>query len=274
MSKSENQYISLRIPVSAEYEAVFSHLYYAENKSSDTISKTFFPSYQTLLVFNFGNSVTLHTENNTDFTINRCFVLGPVKKQFIYTLPPNASILVANFKDDAFYRIFGHASVAEKFPLHPDELVNKNCFTYVWTELNKMADIDDRVDFILNFCKIHLQERNTIAEKLAKHTDENQSPIKYWANQENQTERNIQHQYKKYFGYSAKEFSRYQRFIKAVHIIQNTLNSFNKVDWFDVIDQCGYYDQSQLIRDFKQYLNISPTQYLKFQQDICMAGSD
>lgn len=274
MTKYDNQYVSLRIPVLEEYEVIFSHLYYAENKSSASISKTFFPSYQTLLVFNFGNSVTLTTESNTDITVNRCFVLGPVKKQFIYTLPPNSSILVANFKDDAFYRIFGQASVAEKLPLHPDELVNKNCFTYVWAELNKMADLDDRVDFILNFCKIHLRERNTIAEKLANHTNESQSPIKYLADQQNQTERNIQHQYKKYFGYSAKEFNRYQRFIKAVQIIQNTLNSSNKVDWFDVIDQCGYYDQSQLIRDFKQYLNISPTQYLKFQQDICMAGFD
>ena len=274
MSKSENQYVSLRIPVSEEYEAIFSHLYYAENISSDTISKTYFPSYQTLLAFNFGNSVTLTTENNTELTVDRCVVLGPVKKQFIYTLPPKSSILVANFKDDAFYRFFGHAAVAEKLPLHPDELVNKDCFTYVWTELSKMSDIYDRVDFILNFCKTHLRERSTIAEKLANHTDENQSPIKYVANQQNQTERNIQHQHKKYFGYSAKEFSRYQRFIKAVQIIQNTLSSSNKVDWFEVIDQCGYYDQSQLIRDFKQYLNSSPTQYLKFQQDICMAGGE
>ena len=271
---TENQYISLRIPVPLEYEDVFSHFYFAENKSSETISKTFFPSYQTLLVFNFGNNVILQTEKNTDIAVNRCFVLGPVKKQFIYTLLPNASILVANFKDDAFYRIFGHASIAEKIPLDPDELVNKNCFTYVWEKLNKMADMEDQVDFILNFCRIHLRERNIIAQKLANHTDENQSPIKYIANQQNQTERNIQHQYKKYFGYSAKEFSRYQRFIKAIEIIQNTLSSSNKVDWFDVIDQCGYYDQSQLIRDFKHYLNISPTQYLKFQQDICIAGSD
>jgi AraC-like DNA-binding protein len=274
MTKYDNQYISSRIPVSEEYEAIFSHLYYAENISSDAISKTFFPSYQTLLVFNFGNSVTLTTESKTELTVNRCFVLGPVKKQFIYTLPPNSSILVANFKDDAFYRIFGQASVAEKSPLHPDELVNKNCFTYVWAELNKMADLDDRIAFILKFCKDHSRERTALAEMLATYTDENQSPIKYLADQQNQTERNIQHQYKKYFGYSAKEFSRYQRFIKAVQIIQNTLNSSNKVNWFDVIDQCGYYDQSQLIRDFKQYLNSSPTQYLKFQQDICMAGSD
>jgi AraC-like DNA-binding protein len=274
MTENENQYISLRIAVPTEYEDVFSHFYFAENKSSETISKTFLPSYQSLLVFNFGEKITLQTTNNRHITVNRCFVLGPVKKPFIYSLPPNAQMLVANFKDDAFYRLFGNASVAEQLPLNPNDLVEEDCFTAVWTELNKMTDIQHRVDFILEFCKPYLRDRNTITQKLASLTDENQSPIKYLANQQKQTERNIQHQYKKYFGYSSKEFSRYQRFIKAIQIIQNSLSSSNKVDWFDVIDQCGYYDQSQLIRDFKHYLDISPTKYLKFQQDICMAKAD
>jgi AraC-like DNA-binding protein len=41
------------------------------------------------------------------------------------------------------------------------------------------------------------------------------------------------------------------------------------MDWFEVINECGYYDQSQLIHDFKHYINLSPAKYLKFQQDIC-----
>jgi len=42
-----------------------------------------------------------------------------------------------------------------------------------------------------------------------------------------------------------------------------------KEDWFTIIDHLGYYDQSHLINDFKYYLNLSPTKYIKFQQDIC-----
>lgn len=47
-----------------------------------------------------------------------------------------------------------------------------------------------------------------------------------------------------------------------------------KIDWFEIINKCGYYDQSQLIHDFKHYLNISPTKYVKFQQDICIANAE
>jgi len=274
MTKNENQYISLKIAVPTEYEDVLSHFYYAENKSSDTISKTLLPSYQTLLIFNFGEKITLLTKNKTHLAVSRCFVYGPVKKPFYYSLPPHSQILVANFKGDAFYRFFGNASVAEQLPLNPDDLVNENCFTGLWTELNNMTDIHHRIDFILDFCKPYLRDRNDIAQKLANFTDDNHSPIKYLANQQKQTERNIQYLYRKYFGYSSKEFSRYQRFLKAVQIVQETLNSSNKVEWIDVIHQCGYYDQSQLIRDFKQYLDISPTNYLKLQKDICMAKAD
>ncbi len=66
---------------------------------------------------------------------------------------------------------------------------------------------------------------------------------------------------------------RYQRFLKAVHFIQAVYVKDDTVDWFDVIDHSGYYDQSHLIHDFTYYLGISPTQFLKLQSVICMAGS-
>lgn len=65
---------------------------------------------------------------------------------------------------------------------------------------------------------------------------------------------------------------RYERFLKAIKIIEETNFDSSKVDWFEIIEQCGYYDQSQLIRDFNHYLNLSPLKYLKFQDIICNAN--
>lgn len=78
---------------------------------------------------------------------------------------------------------------------------------------------------------------------------------------------------KNIWGYSAKEISRHQRFLKAVELVQNMALSNSKADWFDVVNKCGYYDQSQLIHDFKHYTHLSPSKYLKFQQDICYPKS-
>ncbi|MCY1663072.1 AraC family transcriptional regulator [Chryseobacterium sp. SL1] len=82
-------------------------------------------------------------------------------------------------------------------------------------------------------------------------------------------ERNIQIKQKEQFGYSSKEISRYMRFLKAIKIIEKETENNKKVEWFSIISECNYYDQSQLIHDFKHYLQISPSQYLKFQEDIC-----
>lgn len=77
--------------------------------------------------------------------------------------------------------------------------------------------------------------------------------------------------HKQRLGYSEKEITRYGRFLKALEMVNRSIADAHKVDWFDIIHDCGYYDQSQLIHDFKRYLDLSPTRYLKVQQDICCA---
>ncbi|MCS3869414.1 AraC-like DNA-binding protein [Chryseobacterium ginsenosidimutans] len=269
MAKNEENYSSFKIAVPADYEEVFSHFYFAENTGVETITKTLLPSYQTILIFNFGTPAVLYSSQKTELKIDKCLVLGPVKQAFTYSLPENSGILVANFKDDAFYNFFGNAAVAEHLPLNPDDLLGENCFTSLWTQLNRISDNNDRVEYILEFSKPYLRQRNIIAEQLANFKGANLNPIKSIADAQNQTERNIQLNHKKHLGYTAKEINRYQRFLKAVELIQSVASTSDKMDWFNIINECGFYDQSQLIHDFKHYINLSPTKYLKFQQDIC-----
>lgn len=269
MTESKETFSTRRISVPENFEEVFSHFYFAENQSSDSISKRLLPSFQTILIFSFGATITLNSLKNNKISLNKCLILGPIKRAFEYILPPASKILVANFRNDAFYRFFGNASVAEFLPIHPDELLDENCFTALWNELSKINDPDEQVSFILDFCKPYLKQRNTIARQLANFNEASQNPIKTLSGENKQTERNIQINQKKHFGYSAKELYRYQRFLKAVQMIQDITSRSSKLDWFEVIGECGYYDQSQLIHDFNHYIDLSPTQYLKFQQDIC-----
>lgn len=269
MFGGKEKYNNFRIPVPTEFEDVFSHFYFAENTSSMTVTKTLLPSYQTILIFNFGSKILLYSKQNTEIEVDKCLVLGPIKQAFNYTLPSNSEILVANFKNDAFYRFFGNAFVAEHLPINPDNLLDENCFTVLWTNLLPIQNINHRIDYILEFCKPYLRFRNIIAEKLSNFNDETQNSIKSVASQQNQTERNIQLYHKKYLGYTAKEIYRYQRFLKAIELIQINASKSTKIDWFEIITECGYYDQSQLIHDFKHFIKLSPKQYIKFQQDIC-----
>jgi len=274
MSKTEQAYSGFRISVPTEFETVFSHFYFAENTTSSLLVKNILPTYQTILIFCFGENASLKTKQGTKILVEKCLVLGPVKYAFEYTLPVDTSILVANFKDDAFYRFFGTSVIPDHFAINPDKLLPENCFTNLWYQVEKISSTTERVNCILEFCKPYLREQDSTATLLSNFRDELLNPIKSIAQETNQSERNIQIRQKEQFGYSSKEINRYNRFLKAINIIEKGIEDSKKIEWFDVIEQCNYYDQSQLIHDFKHFLNLSPTQYLKFQQDICNPKSE
>lgn len=274
MKSDDQTYHHYRLPVPKEFETVFSHFYFAENRSNDPITKTLLPSFQTIMVFNFGTKARLISSAENEIEVEKCVVLGPIKSAFEYTLAPGTQILVANFKGDAFYRFFGKAFLSDHLAINPDEEMEENCFTYLWQQLNSIANVSDRVDCILDFCRPYLKLQDSTAALLANFKDEILNPIKSIAEETGQTERNIQLMHKKHFGYSAKEVSRYQRFIKAIRQIEQILLSSKNVDWFKIIEECGYYDQSQLIHDFKHFINLSPKHYLRFQQYICQASPE
>ena len=269
MSQTDRIYHNFRIAVPADYKNVFSHFYFAENKSDYNIKRILFPSYQTILIFNFGTKAVLYSKANTKIEIDKCVVIGTIRKAFEYALPPQSKILVINFKDDAFYRFFGNASLTENLPFNPDEILSQNCFTVLWAKLSKIEDVYQQVNCILTFCNPFLKHRDKIAEQLANFSEKSLNPIQTIASNNNQTVRNIQIKQKEYFGYTAKEIIRYKRFLKAVKYLEKMDPKASRVDWFNIINECGYYDQSQLIKDFKLYLDTSPTKYLKCQQDMC-----
>ena len=265
----EEKYNSFRLETPSGYEDVFSHFYYAVNFTSESITKTLLPSFQTILIFTFGAKASLLSKEGSEIEVGNCLVLGPIKQAFDYVLPSGSEILVANFIGDAFYRFFGKASEIMQQSLHPDELLDENCFDYLWTQLNGMEHVEKKISAILAFCQPYLRERNAVVKQLIDFVDQNLNTVKTIAEQNHQTERNIQLIHKKLLGYSAKEVNRYQRFLKTVEMIQILAENNTKVDWLEVVALCGYYDQSQLIKDFKHYIHLSPTQYLRFQQDIC-----
>ncbi len=267
MEKKYQKTTDQRVGAPKEFEAVFSHFYSSKNASDKDISKTLLPNFQIIMVFSFGSSVSFGTNHQGQISIEKCMVLGPIKQALTYKLPVGSEIFVAHFKDDAFYRFFGKIIISDQFPVHPDNLVSDNCFTNLWQLMNGTLS-SNRVALLLDFCRPYLKDIEAEFQKFIDFTNENSavSPIKSIARDTHKSERTIQINHKKYLGYSAKEKGRYQRFIKVLQLLQNTPA---KPNWHDIIGICSYYDQSQLIHDFKHFTGLTPNQYLKFQQAIC-----
>ena len=267
----KNGLTQFRIAVNEEFSTVFSHFYVAENYSEQAVTRTLLPSYQTLLAFNFGTAIRLLPPNEASVVSGNVLAIGPVKQAFNYTMPQNSKLLVVNLKNDAFFRFFGTAEVAERFAVNPDELIGIPCFSLLWQTLNLLPDVNQQINHILAFCRPYLKGSSVIASQLSEFNNDNFDPIKSIALKHRLTERHIQLQHQKHLGYSAKAHHRYKRFLKATEIVSNHNSIKININWLQIVADCGYYDQSQLIKDFKYYLNLTPKQYARQQHSICTA---
>jgi AraC-like DNA-binding protein len=79
-------------------------------------------------------------------------------------------------------------------------------------------------------------------------------------------------------GLTPKRFCRVRRFQRAIALA----HAGRAVDWTSVALDCGYYDQSHLIHDFREFSGLTPTEYtaartpfqnhVNFLQDVLVAS--
>jgi len=70
--------------------------------------------------------------------------------------------------------------------------------------------------------------------------------------------------FKEHVGVTPKEFLKVIRFQKAIQQIENQIS----VDWSQMALDCGFYDQSHFIADFKNFSGFTPTGYMEQRGDF------
>lgn len=70
--------------------------------------------------------------------------------------------------------------------------------------------------------------------------------------------------FKEHVGVTPKEFLKVIRFQKAIQQIDNQVS----VNWSQIAFDCGFYDQSHFIADFKGFSGFTPSEYIKQRGDI------
>jgi len=66
------------------------------------------------------------------------------------------------------------------------------------------------------------------------------------------------HEFSRWAGLTPKLFCRIQRFQQVLAQIESS----RAVEWADVSNACGYYDQAHFIRDFRAFSGLNPSAYL------------
>jgi AraC-like DNA-binding protein len=190
-------------------------------------------------------------------------VMGPVSKKYCYTMKGQGKIIAVKFNlgvlaerlsyplDKALDREFG---VADIFEFDQQELIENT--------LNAKSD-----EAAIAYLSQKLQNNTiqlgpslikvqSLAEQIKNNNNINR--VEILAELSHTSVRNIQRLFKTYVGLPPKWLIRKYRIHHALEMLENQQLSFA-----ELATNLDYADQSHLIRDFSEFLDITPKQYSK-----------
>lgn len=252
----------MRFDVDERLSGVLSH-FYAITAPQEGIYHLS-PSLEMMVVFNFGAPVSFSFDEKDilDHTVERIGILGPLRRMMNYALKADSHLLVLNFVYDGFYRFLSEEAHTARL----DE---------IWNLLAPLPGPEERVAALTDYLLTVISPVEEAAKPLLENVDELYNPVvnpvKVMADKASVTERTVQMRFKKYAGYSPKELLRFLRFKQVMAFI--LARPKEKIDWFELIVQYGYHDQSHLIKDFKYYTGVTPKQFIKLNEEgnLCLA---
>ncbi len=92
----------------------------------------------------------------------------------------------------------------------------------------------------------------------------NQTSIKEISDNAGYSQKHLIQTFKENVGVTPKSFLKIIRFQRAIQHIENQI----AVDWSAIAHDCGFYDQSHFIADFKTFSGFIPSEYLKQKGEV------
>src|SRR5215204_1359626 len=150
--------------------------------------------------------------------------------------------------------VFGRSAIVLR-----QELINEK-------DVQKMACYADKFLLIfLNGQKIHnnLYDGITaISNELSNNTPS--SNIGQYAHKANMSIRNFERRFIEQIGVSPKVYYRLGRFNNALI----TKLKYPQKNWTSIAYECGYYDQMHMIKEFRRFANLNPSDLLQLNTDF------
>ncbi|MFT2092780.1 helix-turn-helix domain-containing protein [Paraglaciecola sp. 2405UD69-4] len=190
-----------------------------------------------------------------------CRVMGPVSKKYSYKMTNKARVVGVKFNIGVLAKQLSRPmsqavdktlSLEEVFQ-HHIELISNTAFTKLDDQamLTKLSDFLVLQSFTNSPTLLRVQRLITTIKEHHSITK-----VEQLAQQSNMSVRSIQRLFEEYVGLSPKWLIRKYRLRRALDLLEAKQATLT-----ELAAQLDYSDQSHLIRDFKVFLNITPSQY-------------
>ncbi|OXG05060.1 helix-turn-helix protein [Flavobacterium araucananum] len=256
----------------------FISYFYVASIGEDQPGQTKFlvPNLEMILILNFGPPLDVCFGGDCKWShqILNFGIIGPLRKQLNYRMPPGSSFIAANFTLDGFYKIYKVSldHIKGQEILDPDVISKSDKCAELVKKLVACSHMDQKIELLKSHF-IQLMKQTKVSSKFIRSCTQEDTVIifdaaKIASSKMNTSERNAQLLYKKHLGYSSREKFTHVRFKELIkHLIKIKTSQIN---WIEIAADFGYYDQSHMIRDFKKFLDITPQYFLSEIDTFCL----
>jgi AraC-like DNA-binding protein len=251
--------------------------YIFESESNAELNDTVFPGGHMEIIFNLGEGIWKSSVNEIFQTTPQVELWGQITQPLhIKSLGKHTMLGIRFFTHSAAY--FLNEEVWEFNDQVSDlkDLLGPSVRT-LHSRLMDIPDLHKRIELIENFLveRLSVKERKThkiaILGQIVKEMQNNHFPqnIGAIASRHYITPRYIQKLFMQYIGITPKLYNKINRFqLSLKHIVKNE-ESLTSIAY-----DCGYFDQSHFIRDFKSFTGITPSAYSPESYPVSQALSN
>jgi len=249
--------------------------YYSfESESNIELDDTVFPGGHMEIIFNLGEGIWRSATNDSWHTTPPVELWGKITQPL-----PIRSIGINKMLGIKFYAHSAALFLNEELSGFNDQiadlrdLLGKPVRT-LHERLKEESDLDRRVvlleDFLLG--RLAAKEKRvvniTMVGKIIREMQQNPDPnsIRIIAGQYNISSRYLGKLFLQYTGVTPKLYDKIRRFQQSLRLITENQSSLTSIAY-----DCGYFDQSHFIRDFKHFAGITPSSYSPASYPVAQA---
>ena len=248
------------------------NLWLYEGYEGEHANERILPTGTMELVINLReNELRIYDADETDrcSRFSGAVVSGAYGKGFLSDTEEEAFLIGIHFKPGRAFPFLG-LRADEISDTHIDlETLWGNYAKQLREQLHNAKDPQERFRLLEDGLLSHLSDspenHYAVSTALELLSGENDISVRAIARNVGLSERRFIQLFKSEVGMTPKRFSRVQRFQRARAVIHSQEDG---ADWTGIAFECGYFDQSHFIREFREFSGMSPAAYLQHYHGV------
>lgn len=241
------------------------HLFYYEGYYAGHSMDKFLPdgSMDLLIDLTDAPKKLFHNEEGTLYTTYKRSWISGMKTEYILIDASVTSMAGVHFKPGGAFPFFNFPlSELKNKTIELDDLWDHQIHSVRDAILNTAA-IENKFSVLEDFCLKKIRKNYEPHVLLTYAIDQLQQSPQLWtieklSGKAGITPKHLINLFKVHVGLSPRQFARIVKFQKLVKLVEQQ----RSIEWAPLAYECGYYDQSHFIKEFRSFSGINPSVYL------------